>query len=94
MPAQQLLPLLALPTGSAFGNACNWLINFAVNTVWPLMNAGLKNYSFVVFTVINFIGVLFVWFYMPETTGKDLDTLVDESIDSSSCNNRQCGCSS
>lgn len=58
------------------------------------MNAGLKNYSFVVFTVINFIGVLLVWFYMPETTGKDLDTLVDESIDSSSCDNGQCVCSS
>lgn len=41
------------------------------------MDAGLGNYSFVVFAVINFVGVVFVWFCMPETTGRDLDTLAD-----------------
>jgi hypothetical protein len=60
MIAPELLPLIALPTGSALANACSWLINFGVNTVWPPMNAKLQNYSFVVFTLINFIGILFV----------------------------------
>lgn len=77
MIAPELLPLAALPLGSALANACNWLVNFVVNTVWPPMNASLENYSFVVFAVINFLGVVFVWFCMPETTGKDLDTLTD-----------------
>ncbi|GAN02877.1 solute carrier family 2, facilitated glucose transporter member 1-like isoform X2 [Mucor ambiguus] len=77
MIAPELLPLTALPSGSALANACNWLVNFIVNTVWPPMNAGLGNYSFVVFAVINFLGAVFVWFCMPETTGKDLDTLID-----------------
>lgn len=77
MIAPELLPLAALPSGSALANACNWLINFVVNTVWPPMNTGLGNYSFVVFAVINFLGMLFIWFCMPETTGKDLDTLTD-----------------
>ncbi|EPB81457.1 hypothetical protein HMPREF1544_11822 [Mucor circinelloides 1006PhL] len=77
MIAPELLPLAALPSGSALANACNWLVNFVVNTVWPPMNASLENYSFVVFAVINFLGVVFVWFCMPETTGKDLDTLTD-----------------
>ncbi|KAK4519533.1 uncharacterized protein ATC70_009769 [Mucor velutinosus] len=77
MIAPELLPLAALPSGSALANACNWLINFIVNTVWPPMNASLGKYSFVVFAVINFLGVVFVWFCMPETTGKDLDTLAD-----------------
>ncbi|KAI8051876.1 general substrate transporter [Thamnidium elegans] len=70
MIAPELLPLVALPIGSALGNS--------LNTVWPHMNAGLAGYSFTVFTVINFIGILFVWFFMPETTGKDLDTLTDD----------------
>ncbi|KAL7318219.1 Bifunctional purine biosynthesis protein PurH [Mucor circinelloides] len=77
MIAPELLPLAALPSGSALANACNWLVNFVVNTVWPPMNASLESYSFVVFAVINFLGVAFVWFFMPETTGKDLDTLTD-----------------
>lgn len=74
MIAPELLPLNALPIGSAIANSCNWLINFVVNTVWPPMNAGLKAYSFIVFAVINFIGFFFVLFLMPETTGKDLDS--------------------
>ncbi|KAF1804450.1 general substrate transporter [Mucor lusitanicus] len=77
MIAPELLPLATLPSGSALANACNWLVNFIVNTVWPPMNAGLGNYSFVVFAVINLLGAIFVWFCMPETTGKDLDTLAD-----------------
>jgi hypothetical protein len=74
MIAPELLPLNALPIGSAIANSCNWLINFVVNTVWSPMNAGLGAYSFVVFAVINFIGFFFVLFFMPETTGKDLDS--------------------
>ncbi|KAI9253522.1 general substrate transporter [Phascolomyces articulosus] len=71
--APELLPLAALPPGSALGNASNWLFNFIINTVWPYQDANLGNYSFTVFAAINFLIFLFVLFCMPETTGKDLD---------------------
>ncbi|KAI8391384.1 general substrate transporter [Radiomyces spectabilis] len=71
--APELLPMHALPPGSALGNASNWLLNFVINTVWPVMNANLKEYSFTVFAAINFVGFVFIFFCMPETTGKDLD---------------------
>ncbi|CAO3631719.1 unnamed protein product [Mucor hiemalis] len=71
--APELLPMHALASGSALGNSSNWLFNFVINTVWPKMNEGLGTYSFIVFVVINLFGFLFVTFFMPETTGRDLD---------------------
>ncbi len=71
--APELLPMHALASGSALGNSSNWLFNFVINTIWPKMNAGLGTYSFIVFVVINFFGFLFITFFMPETTGRDLD---------------------
>jgi sugar porter (SP) family MFS transporter len=71
--APELLPMHALASGSALGNSSNWLFNFIINTIWPKMSAGLGTYSFVVFVVINLFGFLFVTFFMPETTGRDLD---------------------
>lgn len=71
--APELLPLYALPPGSALANASNWLFNFVINTVWPEMNNNLGDYSFIVFAVINFVGFLFILICMPETTGRNLD---------------------
>jgi hypothetical protein len=44
------------------------------------MTAGMGNYSFVVFVVINLIGFLFCTFFMPETTGKDLDEPTQKKV--------------
>lgn len=71
--APELLPLHALAAGSALGNSSNWLFNFVINTIWPSMSTGLGTYSFIVFVVINFCGFVFIAFFMPETTGKDID---------------------
>ncbi|KAG0173388.1 hypothetical protein DFQ30_008126 [Apophysomyces sp. BC1015] len=73
MIAPELLPMHALAAGSALGNSSNWLFNFIINTIWPVMDRNLGNYSFTIFIAINAIGFLFVLFFMPETTGKDLD---------------------
>ncbi|KAI9488218.1 general substrate transporter [Zychaea mexicana] len=71
--APELIPLVALPPGSALGNASNWLFNFVINTVWPYQDANLGDYSFTVFAAINFLLFLFVVLCMPETTHRDLD---------------------
>jgi hypothetical protein len=69
----ELLPLHALAAGSALGNSSNWLVNFVENTLWPIIESHLHNYSFIIFIVINFIGFLFCLFCLEETTHKDLD---------------------
>ncbi|KAJ2963466.1 hypothetical protein NQZ79_g1523 [Umbelopsis isabellina] len=69
----ELLPLHALAAGSALGNSSNWLVNFVENTLWPIIDSSLQNYSFIIFIIINFIGFLFCIFCLEETTHKDLD---------------------
>ncbi|KAI7857337.1 general substrate transporter [Circinella umbellata] len=71
--APELLPLQALPAGAAMGTASNWLFNYLINTLWPLIDKDLGNYSFVLFAAINFGGFVFLLIFMPETTGKDID---------------------
>ncbi|KAL0095706.1 general substrate transporter [Phycomyces blakesleeanus] len=73
MIAPELLPLHALSAGSALGNGANWLCNFIINTVWPYMDANLKEYSFTVFVALNFVAFVFLLIFMPETTGRDID---------------------
>ncbi|CAO3690038.1 unnamed protein product [Umbelopsis vinacea] len=80
----ELLPLHALAAGSALGNSSNWLVNFVENTLWPVIESHLNNYSFIIFIIINFIGFLFCIFCLEETTDKDLDrdhTTKDKPID-------------
>ena len=81
MLAPELLPMHALAAGSALGNSSNWLFNFIINTIWPQMDQHLGTYSFVVFAVINLVGFLFVLFFMPETTDRDLDDHQTRRID-------------
>jgi hypothetical protein len=78
MIAPELLPLRGLAAGSALGNGTNWLVNFAENTLWPLIYNKLQNYSFILFIVINFVGFLYSWLCFEETTGKELDQIEDD----------------
>ncbi|KAI7865652.1 general substrate transporter [Spinellus fusiger] len=77
MIAPELLPMHALDAGSALGSGSNWIFNFIINTAWPFMNAGLGQYSFIVFVAINFVGFVFVALFMPETTGRSLDEKIN-----------------
>ncbi|KAI9488217.1 general substrate transporter, partial [Zychaea mexicana] len=71
--APEMLPLHALPPGSALGCASNWLFNFLINTLWPQQHENLGNYSFTVFAAINFVGFVFFYLFQPETGHRDLD---------------------
>ncbi|KAI8341171.1 general substrate transporter [Chlamydoabsidia padenii] len=71
--APELVPMHALASASALGSASNWLMNFLINILWPYISANLGDNAFCVFVAINFVGFLFILFFMPETTGKNLD---------------------
>ncbi|KAI9301054.1 general substrate transporter [Cunninghamella echinulata] len=77
--APELVPMHALASASALGSSSNWFMNFLINFLWPYMNDGLGKNAFIVFVVINFVGFLFIAFFMPETTGKDLDEADEKS---------------
>ncbi|ORX49204.1 hypothetical protein DM01DRAFT_1394497, partial [Hesseltinella vesiculosa] len=71
--APELVPMHALSSATALGGMSNWLMNFIFNYTWTYMDMNLGKNAFIVFVVINFVGLLFMIFFMPETTGHDLD---------------------
>lgn len=77
--APELVPMHALASASALGSASNWLMNFLINILWPYISANLGDNAFCVFVAINFVGFLFILFFMPETTGKNLDDSDEKS---------------
>ncbi|ORZ24383.1 general substrate transporter [Absidia repens] len=77
--APELVPMHALASASALGSSCNWLFNFLINILWPYISQNLGDNAFCVFVAINFVGFLFVLFFMPETTGKSLDDTDEKS---------------
>jgi sugar porter (SP) family MFS transporter len=65
-----LFPPSQRPTGVSICIAINWICNLLVGVVFPYMNDGLDDYSFVPFVVVALLYVGFFTYCMPETMGK------------------------
>ncbi|XP_073466224.1 solute carrier family 2, facilitated glucose transporter member 9 isoform X1 [Aquarana catesbeiana] len=58
------------PAAFMIAGTVNWLSNFAVGLLFPLIRDGLDNYCFVVFAAISLTGALYLYFVLPETKNK------------------------
>lgn len=65
-----LFPPSQRPTGVSICIAINWICNLIVGVVFPYMNDGLEDYSFVPFMVVTLLYVAFFSLCIPETMGK------------------------
>ncbi|KAL3660020.1 hypothetical protein V7S43_014945 [Phytophthora oleae] len=65
-----LFPPSQRPTGVSICIAINWICNLLVGVVFPYMNDGLDDYSFVPFMGVTLLYVPFFIYCMPETMGK------------------------
>ncbi|XP_053560116.1 solute carrier family 2, facilitated glucose transporter member 9 isoform X2 [Bombina bombina] len=48
----------------------NWICNFAVGLLFPIIQNGLNNYCFLVFATICLAAALYLYFILPETKNK------------------------
>ncbi|KAM4710110.1 solute carrier family 2, facilitated glucose transporter member 9 isoform 2-T2 [Discoglossus pictus] len=48
----------------------NWISNFAVGLLFPLIQEGLNNYCFLVFAAICLAAAIYLYFILPETKNK------------------------
>lgn len=67
--------------GVAGSSAClfNWLMAFVVTKFYSDMTAAVHSYgTFWIFTLFSAVGILFVYFLVPETKGKTLDQIIRE----------------
>lgn len=82
--ATEIAPLKMRVPITAIANATQWLFQFVVAQVTPpgVTNLGTKYY--IIYAVINFCGVLIVYFFFPETKGRsleDIDHIFEQSND-------------
>lgn len=61
--------------GVAFGSAVNWLMNFAVAQVTPVMLTNIGYRTFIVFICFCVLGLVWVYFVLPELKGLSLEEI-------------------
>ncbi|GFF24244.1 probable glucose transporter rco-3 [Aspergillus udagawae] len=79
----EVFPLSMRAKGVSIGGSSNWLNNFAVGLSTSPFIAASDYGTFIFFGVVTTIGVLYVWFLVPETKGRTLEEM-DELFGSES----------
>ncbi|PLB49903.1 putative MFS monosaccharide transporter [Aspergillus steynii IBT 23096] len=79
----EVFPLSMRAKGVSIGGSSNWLNNFAVGlSTSPFIQASSYG-TFIFFGCVTTVGVLYVWFLVPETKGRTLEEM-DELFGSGS----------
>ena len=71
-------PLSNRAYGIALGASSNWMSNFIVGQITPIMLQKIEYGTFIFFGVLTFGGAAFIWFGVPETkrlTLEEMDVL-------------------
>ncbi|KAF9352512.1 hypothetical protein BGX34_012116 [Mortierella sp. NVP85] len=74
----ELLPTYALSPASAIATAVNWGTNFVIGLVFPSLNKGLGNATFILFAGITLVGFFYIWFFVPETKARSIEDIMAE----------------
>ncbi|ORY80774.1 hexose transport-related protein [Leucosporidium creatinivorum] len=71
----EIFPLSTRAHGASFGASANWLTNFAVSIIVPIMLERITFGTYLVFLGFLILGVGWVWWLLPETKGKSLEEM-------------------
>ncbi|KAL3481356.1 general substrate transporter [Aspergillus californicus] len=71
----EIFPLSIRSKGAAFGASSNWLNNFAVAFFVPPMFDTWAWGTYIFFAVFLAAGIVWVWFFLPETKGASLEEM-------------------
>ncbi|XP_071982179.1 solute carrier family 2, facilitated glucose transporter member 9 [Engystomops pustulosus] len=63
------------PAAFMIAGSVNWICNFAVGLLFPIIQEGLGNYCFLVFAAICLAGALYLFFVLPETKNKTFNEI-------------------
>ncbi|KAJ1978397.1 Bifunctional purine biosynthesis protein PurH [Dimargaris xerosporica] len=75
----EVFPTYAVSAASSWCMVLNWFSNFLVGVIFPSLQKGLGDYTFVPFAVITGVFSFFVFFFVPETKGKTPEEILGES---------------
>jgi len=75
----EILPVKAKGLGGGIATAFNWFIAFLTTKEFEDLEIAIDRFSvFWLFAGITLLGVVFVFFYVPETKGKSLEQIEAE----------------
>ena len=60
------------PNAVAIAALVNWLTNALIGFTYPLLDKLIPGYTFFIFGGFCFISIIYTWFYVPETKGKEI----------------------
>ncbi|KAI0380293.1 general substrate transporter [Hypomontagnella monticulosa] len=71
----EIWPLSSRPYGTSLGASSNWMNNFIVGQVTPIMLNQIGYGTYILFGLLTFIGAGFIWFFVPETKRLTLEEM-------------------
>ncbi|OZJ03832.1 hypothetical protein BZG36_04309 [Bifiguratus adelaidae] len=71
----EMFPTFAVGAASSLCIGINWLFNFVIGLIFPSLNNGLGNYTFVLFAAIGGAHGIYTLFLLPETKGKTIEEI-------------------
>jgi hypothetical protein len=73
----EVFPTTVRGRASGIGAAVDWLANYGLVLAFPIMQAGIGlGWVMIVFAGLCVLGVVFVYFFLPETKGHSVDEIV------------------
>ncbi|XP_034445445.1 solute carrier family 2, facilitated glucose transporter member 1a [Hippoglossus hippoglossus] len=60
----------ARPAAFMVAGSVHWLSNFTVGLVFPFLERGLGPYSFIIFSFVCLVTLIYIWLVVPETKSK------------------------
>jgi MFS family permease len=75
----EVFPLSIRGKGMSIAASSNWMNNFIVGLVTPIMMTNITYGTFLLFGILSFMGGFYIWFFVPETKGLTLEE-IDEAF--------------
>lgn len=71
----EIMPLRHRTHSAALATAADWIFNYMIVQITPIMIGNIRWRSYIVFFALNFAHGFIVYFFFPETSGRSLEEL-------------------
>ncbi|KAI8871500.1 general substrate transporter, partial [Ramicandelaber brevisporus] len=71
----EIYPLRVRSKATSFTTASNWLFNFVIAQVAPIVMQAITWKFYLIFMAFNWLSLLVVWYFYPETKGRSLEEM-------------------
>jgi MFS family permease len=72
----EMTPTYAASAVGAASTCINWCMNFLIGQIFPVIFAAIQGWSFLIFAGICALAFCFTFFFLPETRGRSLESIV------------------